>query len=166
MNRSDQSAMSEGSPTPWFTFFDGSSSSLVGGKYAKWLMLFSLFVVPVFVVLVAYPESLTSALSATSSSTNTPKGASTGKFDVRRANEGWDFVGRFSGVETFVKRTDSSSPVLSFRGVAVLDVHISDCLGPFVNVTHSLEWISMLRSIEQLPHHTSEDPNFDIIYQV
>ncbi|RYG69478.1 hypothetical protein EON64_02580, partial [archaeon] len=92
--------------------------------------------------------------------------SSTGEFDVAGANAGWDFVGCFSGVDTYVRRSDSSSPLLSFRGVAVLDVHISECLGPFVNVTHSLEWISMLKSIEQWPHPSSPDPHIDIIYQV
>eukprot|EP01031_Cornospumella_fuschlensis_P032575 gene32575-39387_t len=145
--------------SPWFV---SSISTITDRKYSRGLLLSFL----VIVTLVVYSISLPWFLGTTKAPEFVIDSASTGQFDVSYANKGWDFVGRFNGVDTFVRRADSSSPVLSFRGVAVLDVHISDCLGPFVNVTHSLEWISMLKSIEQWPHPTSSDPNVDVIYQV
>lgn len=93
------------------------------------------------------------------------------------AEQGWNFVGKYDGVDTFNKKIHGSK-LLAFRGVALLDVHISQAMGPFINVTHALEWVSVLKSIEKMsidPNATIDgvkrncnyvDEDTDIIYQV
>lgn len=76
----------------------------------------------------------------------------------------WQFANTKSGVDTFVKEVPGSK-LLAFRGVAAMDVHISQVLGPFDNVTHSLEWVSMLKHIELL-NFSNPTPFKDIVYQV
>lgn len=89
---------------------------------------------------------------------------------------GWS-MGKYDGVDTFNKKIPGSK-LLAFRGVALLDVHISQAMGPFINVTHALEWVSVLKSIEKMsidPNATTDsvkrncnyvDEDTDIIYQV
>lgn len=64
--------------------------------------------------------------------------------------EEWIFLGTFNNVKTYNKKIPGSK-LLAFRGVILLDVHISHALGPFINVTQSLEWVSMLKSIVAYP---------------
>lgn len=85
---------------------------------------------------------------------------------IQHANANWTLVGRHSEVDTFARKVPDSR-IMAFRGVATLDLHISEALSPFVNVTKSLEWVSMLQSIERLPiSGEPEDPLVDVIYQV
>jgi hypothetical protein len=84
----------------------------------------------------------------------------------------WEWIGRKDNVDTYVKQVPGSK-LLAFRGVSFMDVHISQALGPFLNVTHSLEWVSMLKHIELL-NLTSQSEcaiqsqycTVDLLYQI
>ena len=54
------------------------------------------------------------------------------------------------GVATFSSAIKGSK-LIGVRGVTVLDMHISESMGPFVNVTMSYEWIDVLGHIESYP---------------
>lgn len=95
----------------------------------------------------ALPEETQEDLYTPSSTTST---TSTNRFRYSDFAEGWKHVGTYNQVKTYTKSIPGSK-LLAFRGVTVIDVHISHALGPFINITHSLEWVSMLKSIEALP---------------
>lgn len=76
----------------------------------------------------------------------------------------WQFANTKNEVDTYVKEVPGTK-LLAFRGVSAMDVHISQVLGPFDNVTHSLEWVSMLKHIELL-NLSNPTPFVDIVYQV
>eukprot|EP01039_Chlorochromonas_danica_P001169 gene1169-1276_t len=88
---------------------------------------------------------------------------------LERANANWTFVGQLDGVDTF-SRQIVGSKLLGFRGVMAIDLHISDVLGPFVNVSQSLEWVHVLKYVERLPVSNpitkQEEPFIDHIYQI
>jgi hypothetical protein len=65
-------------------------------------------------------------------------------------NNGWTYVGTHNLVKIYTK-TIPGSNLLAFRGVTILDVHISHAMGPFVNISNSLEWVSMLKAVKSYP---------------
>jgi hypothetical protein len=65
-------------------------------------------------------------------------------------NNGWSYVGTHNLVKTYTK-TIPGSNLVAFRGVTILDVHISHAMGPFVNISNSLEWVSMLKAVKSYP---------------
>lgn len=84
-------------------------------------------------------------------------------------NDGWTYIGTKGGIETYVKKVDGS-PLLAFRGVAYLDMHISKAMGPYINLTTAYDWISMLKHIQKFPVdnarlHDGEAAE-DLVYQV
>ncbi len=48
----------------------------------------------------------------------------------------WVYIGTKGGIETYVKSVEGSN-LLAFRGVAYLDMHISQAIGPYINLTMS-----------------------------
>jgi hypothetical protein len=106
------------------------------------------------------------------------EGVSTATVDPSSSNDGWLFVGTHNGVATYVKDMKGTK-LMAFRGIAVLDLHISQAMGPFANVTKSLEWISLLKSVTKYPILHGDNNGFigsdkieskvdsnDLIYQV
>ena len=59
----------------------------------------------------------------------------------------WKYVSSNRGVDVFVTKAPGSK-LLAFRGIAKIDMHISDVLRPFANLTLSHQWVDMLRVIE------------------
>lgn len=108
-----------------------------------------------------------------SESTGVGRARLSGQLDVgeylNRTNANWTFLGRSDGVDTFARKVRNSK-LLTFRGVTVLDLHISDIMGPFVNVSQSLDWVAMLQHVERFPLVEpltgQEDLLVDHIYQV
>jgi hypothetical protein len=63
----------------------------------------------------------------------------------------WEYVSSQKNVDTYVKHIPATK-LLAFRGVSLIEnIHISQAVGPFVNVTHSLDWIPVLQHIEAVP---------------
>lgn len=83
--------------------------------------------------------------------------------------DGWTFIGTTGGIETYVKKVEGS-PLLAFRGVAFLDMHISQAMGPYINITTAYDWISMLKHIQKYPVSNARlhdgEPAEDLVYQV
>ena len=84
-------------------------------------------------------------------------------------SDGWTFIGAKGGIESYVKKVEGS-PLLAFRGVAYLDMHISQAMGPYINLTTSYDWVSMLKHIQRIPItdarlHDGEAAE-DLVYQV
>lgn len=90
----------------------------------------------------------------------------------------WTHIGSKAGIETYVKHIEGSN-LLAFRGVAYIDAHISQAIGPFMNLSLSHEWVSMLKHIQQFPidnaaansgsatnNSTSKVKDEDMVYQV
>ena len=63
-------------------------------------------------------------------------------------NNDWVYIGTKGGIETYVKSVEGSN-LLAFRGVAYLDMHISQAIGPYINLTMARDWVSMLKQIRQ-----------------
>lgn len=76
---------------------------------------------------------------------NTPAGAA-----IQTTGSNWTYIGSKGGIETYVKHTEGSD-LLAFRGVAYIDAHISQAIGPFMNLSMSHEWVSMLKHIQKYP---------------
>lgn len=85
------------------------------------------------------------------------------------AENDWTYIGSSGGIESYVKKMEGSN-VLAFRGVAYLDMHISQAMGPYMNISSAKEWVSMLSHIEQYPidNHEHGKHHFyqDLVYQV
>lgn len=91
------------------------------------------------------------------------------------SNSEWKYIGTQTGCQLFVKSVPGTD-LLAFRGVASLDLHISEIIGPFSNISLSYDWIDMLKHIEAFPfsasekHDTSKNYYFtrshDIVYQI
>jgi hypothetical protein len=58
----------------------------------------------------------------------------------------WRFVSTEGNVRVYTRDLPGTS-LTSFRGVALLDIHISEALGPFTNLSLSYRWIDMLTHI-------------------
>lgn len=84
-------------------------------------------------------------------------------------SDGWTYIGTKGGIETYVKRVEGS-PLLAFRGVAYLDMHISKAMGPYINLTTAYDWVSMLKHIQKFPVHNARmhdgEAAEDLVYQV
>ena len=87
----------------------------------------------------------------------------------QNATSGWTYIGTKGGIETYLKKVQGSD-LLATRGVAYLDMHISQAMGPYINLTLARDWVHMLKHIQQYPveNGTELDPNGDedMIYQV
>ena len=80
----------------------------------------------------------------------------------------WTYIGTKGGVETYLRKVEGSN-LLAFRGVAVIDLHISEAMGPYINLTLARDWVSMLKYIHQYPvivEDGEESENEDIVHQV
>lgn len=84
----------------------------------------------------------------------------------------WMHIGTVGGIDSYVRKI-AGSDLLAFRGVAYLDMHISQAMGPYINTSSSYEWVSMLKHIEQYPLYRSSKPISDqkhdyedLVYQV
>eukprot|EP00600_Ochromonadales_sp_CCMP1393_P016090 CAMPEP_0175025060 /NCGR_PEP_ID=MMETSP0005-20121125/16866_1 /TAXON_ID=420556 /ORGANISM="Ochromonas sp., Strain CCMP1393" /LENGTH=295 /DNA_ID=CAMNT_0016283789 /DNA_START=191 /DNA_END=1078 /DNA_ORIENTATION=+ len=64
--------------------------------------------------------------------------------------DNWQYIGTHRGVETYIKKVKGSK-LLAFRGVILLDMHISQAMGPYINLTLALDWVSMLKYIKRYP---------------
>lgn len=88
---------------------------------------------------------------------------------AKDGNDGWTYIGTKGGIETYVKKVDGS-PLLAFRGVAYLDMHISKAMGPYINITTAYDWVSMLKHIQKYPVHNARlhdgEAAEDLVYQV
>ena len=84
-------------------------------------------------------------------------------------SDNWTYIGSKGGIETYVKHIEGSN-LLAFRGVAYIDAHISQAMGPFMNLSMSHEWVSMLKHIKQYPISNisakSSSSDEDMVYQV
>lgn len=87
----------------------------------------------------------------------------------QNTTSGWTYIGTKSGIETYLKKVEGSD-LLATRGVAYLDMHISQAMGPYINLTLARDWVHMLKHIKQYPieNDTDLDPDADedMIYQV
>lgn len=82
----------------------------------------------------------------------------------------WTYIGKSGGIKSYVRKVEGSD-LLAFRGVAYLDMHISQAMGPFMNISTSYEWVNMLKHIETLPVNPTDSSHEghrreDIVYQV
>ncbi|CAM9125560.1 unnamed protein product, partial [Ectocarpus fasciculatus] len=68
------------------------------------------------------------------------------------------------GINTF-KKEKSIDGLHSFRGTAVVDVHISLVLGSFCNVSEAVHWIDMLKSMTKYSNEIESTGSWDIIHQ-
>jgi hypothetical protein len=59
----------------------------------------------------------------------------------------WKFVSKQSGIDTYMKHIPGTK-LIAFRGVGILDVHISEALGLFCDLDLAHEWVEMLDSIQ------------------
>ncbi len=88
---------------------------------------------------------------------------------VQSTSNNWTYIGTKGGIESYVKHIEGSN-LLAFRGVAYIDAHISQAMGPFMNLSLSHEWVSMLKHIKQYPisNSTTKNPTSDedMVYQV
>ena len=92
--------------------------------------------------------------------------------NIDKSDDGWIYIGEAGGIESYLK-TVPGSDVLAFRGVAYLDMHISQAMGPYMNLSTSYDWVYMLKHIENLPLLTkttsctfTECDYEDLVYQV
>jgi hypothetical protein len=67
----------------------------------------------------------------------------------------WKYVLSNKGVDVYTKVVPGTK-LLAFKGISVLDIHISDILRPFANLTLSYQWIDLLKSIKAFDLHPSE----------
>ena len=86
--------------------------------------------------------------------------------------EDWTYIGTTGGIESYLRKVEGSN-LLAFRGVAYLDMHISQAMGPYINTSSARQWVSMLKHIQQLTAPDSPTPNAkkdfdaeDLVYQV
>jgi hypothetical protein len=86
--------------------------------------------------------------------------------------EDWTYIGTTGGIESYLRKVEGSN-LLAFRGVAYLDMHISQAMGPYINISTARQWVSMLKHIQQLAVTDSPASNIkkdfdaeDLVYQV
>jgi hypothetical protein len=86
--------------------------------------------------------------------------------------EDWTYIGTTGGIESYLRKVEGSN-LLAFRGVAYLDMHISQAMGPYINISTARQWVSMLKHIQQLAVQDSNTAKTkkdfdaeDLVYQV
>ena len=107
--------------------------------------------------------------AAVSTACTTPCPPSNSPVSTQSKSDNWTYIGSKGGIETYVKHIEGSN-LLAFRGVAYIDAHISQAMGPFMNLSISHEWVSMLKHIKQYPISNisakSSSSDEDMVYQV
>jgi len=73
----------------------------------------------------------------------------------------WEFISDKDGVQTYKSEVEGS-PLLGFRGVATLDVHISKLLGLILDDDKCTDWIDLLTECS-VPRRLAD--NVDLTYQ-
>ena len=74
---------------------------------------------------------------------------------------GWKLVGTSNTipiVRTYQKPYPGTK-LVAFRGIVILDIHISQAMGLFCDFTLSYQWVDMLQSIQALSSNSSSAPN-------
>ena len=74
---------------------------------------------------------------------------------------GWKLVGTSNTipiVRTYQKPYPGTK-LVAFRGIVILDTHISQAMGLFCDFTLSYQWVDMLQSIQALLSNSSSAPN-------
>jgi hypothetical protein len=83
----------------------------------------------------------------------------------------WTYIGTNRGVETYIKRVPGTN-LLAFRGVILLDMHISRAMGPYMDLALAPDWVSMLKHIQRYPLQEQQSSLFgdadeqDLVHQV
>jgi hypothetical protein len=84
----------------------------------------------------------------------------------------WTYIGTNRGVETYIKSVKGTS-LLAFRGVILLDMHISRAMAPYIDLSLAPDWVSMLKHIKQYPLQEPKERAFfgeveeqDLVHQV
>lgn len=75
-------------------------------------------------------------------------------FDVNnKQSYNWKIINIKNAIATFTTKLVGSR-LLGVKGVAIFDMHISDTMAPFVNISMSFEWIDLLGNIKAYPYLT------------
>jgi hypothetical protein len=69
--------------------------------------------------------------------------------------EDWNYIGTKKGVELYIKEVKGSK-LLAFKGISIINMHISEIMGPFSNLSYAKEWVTMLRSIKKYDVPTTD----------